>query len=336
MNKTIRKIRKKKEREHRKAIDKHHDSIKRLYPRFEFRENGANPQFINIVKKATKQVDLADNRIFEGWERELYKKGKKHGGAYVNELLDSDGKDKTMYFLFKLGQLIYEIVGRERMLNWIPFHDFQVVPLGKKIIVEFHSLKSKSGPNGTIYYSEFEPKMKAGNSEKIVSFSRHAIEQICSRLVPFWQSYLGSGEAFGFFHNCTYFEPYSLPYGRGFTFYDKCNKEDWTYNYVKQLIGFPEPNKKYYYRVGYCPATIEGEFIKAKTLLFPGYRGTPELELIYDTVMPESTRKQFIEKAEKLDTRSLIETKDFSMIQWFHNNGIPQIIDTNKELYRYK
>lgn len=336
MNKTTRKIQKKKEREHRNAVDKHHNSIKRLYPRFEFKENGANPQFVNIIKKAAKQVDLADRSVFTEWEIELYKMGKKYGKSYINDFMTGEEKVKTMYFLLKIGQVIFNTIGQQQMLNWIPFHDFRVIPLGRKIIIEFYSLQSKPGPGGTIYYSKFEPKMKVGTSKKIVSFSRHAVEQICNRIVPRWQSYAGSGDAFGFLHSCVYFEPCRLPGGLGFTFYDRCTEEFWTNNYVKHLVGYPDPKKKYYYRIGYCPATIEGEFVKAKTLLFPGYRGTPELELLYDTVMPQSTRRQFIEKTEKLSTLNLVETGDFSMIKWFHDNGIPQIIDTNRVLYRYK
>lgn len=121
------------------------------------------------------------------------------------------------------------------------------------------------------YYSKRKPTIEIDGQQKIVGFSEHAVLQTCDRIAPRWKTYAGLGDVFPFFNNCVYFERSDLyPDQLGFTFYNRCFPRFWSYFYVHEL--FPEETAEtndYYFRVGYCPAVISGDFIKAKTLLFP-------------------------------------------------------------------
>lgn len=64
----------------------------------------------------------------------------------------------------------------------------------------------------------------------------------------------------------------------------------------------------YYFRVGYCPAVIEGDFIKAMTLLVPGYIGTPEYGTILRSSLGRDAKRQMITDATQMTMARLIET----------------------------
>ena len=90
-----------------------------------------------------------------------------------------------------------------------------------------------------------------------------------------------------------------------------------------------------YFRVGYCPILIEGNFAIAKTLLYPGYKKTPEYGCLMSSSLAESQKAEMLVKATKQDVASLRETNDFSCVQWFHNNGVPQVIQTREEIFAH-
>ncbi|WP_055077277.1 hypothetical protein [Pseudanabaena sp. 'Roaring Creek'] len=74
----------------------------------------------------------------------------------------------------------------------------------------------------------------------------------------------------------------------------------------------------------------------AKTLLFPGYSKTPEYECILNLDLPENERKSLFKKITKQDAKSLLETGDFSLIKWLHENTIPQVVQMDKKVYDHE
>jgi hypothetical protein len=90
---------------------------------------------------------------------------------------------------------------------------------------------------------------------------------------------------------------------------------------------------KPYFRVGYCPIVFDGEFIIAKTLLFPGYSQTPEYEYIVSSNLSKFDKELLQEKSKLQDAKFLFETGDFSTIQWLHTNTIPQVIQMEGLIY---
>ena len=150
--------------------------------------------------------------------------------------------------------------------------------------------------------------------------------------MPGWQTYTGLGDAFAFFDQCVHFEPSSLPNGQlAFTFYDQCKRGFFSWKYVENILGEGiEDDGHYYHRVGYCPAVIEGDFIKATTLLFPGHRNTPEHRLVWASDVPVEVKTQ----AEDMDGAWLRATNDFRLLKFFHQRGVPQVIHDERDFFR--
>ncbi len=124
----------------------------------------------------------------------------------------------------------------------------------------------------------------------------------------------------------------------GFPFFDNCNDKGFIqYWYVLDVLGEERKNPKAtaYYRVGYCPAEVHGDFVKAKTLLFPGFKGTPEYGLILNSNLPQEQKAKMMADAYNLDATHLYESQDFSLIKWFHDNGQWQVVQMMHTVFDY-
>jgi hypothetical protein len=216
----------------------------------------------------------------------------------------------------KLGHLIFSLIPQDELRKWIPYHDVQILPAGPKILVSFRSLRTVKAPGGTIYHSRFKPIIDISGQRKIVGFSQHAIERICQRIVPRWHTYLGMGNAFAFFDQCVQFDRSDLRDGQlAFTFYDQCRKGLSSWRFVEEVLGEDtEDDKHYYYRVGYCPAVIEGDFINAKTLLFPGHRNTLEHHLVWAALQHTVGHPERLQKRLRQAIRSQRKTRKVPQI----------------------
>ena len=91
-----------------------------------------------------------------------------------------------------------------------------------------------------------------------------------------------------------------------------------------------------YHRVGYCPAFLDEArgFITLGTLLCPGYRKTPEYGLLQASALPVDEKTRLERLAVEHSRDNLLGSQDFSAIKWFHENGIPQLIQTHEPVYR--
>jgi hypothetical protein len=224
---------------------------------------------------------------------------------------------------------------REQLL---PMNDVLFAPRGWEIYVVFRRLLRAKGPGGTIYYSRRQPTLEINGTPKVVAFSKHAIARTCERLKPRWKSsYAALGDVFAFFDQCMYFERCDLHRGQlAFTFYDECKQGFVAFRYVEDVLGLenldPKSGKPYH-RVGYCPAVIDGDFIKGKTLLFPGYASTPEYNAILRSSLSYAEKRQMTEKAKRLDSETLYTSQDFRLIKWFHDNGVPQVVHLHGRVF---
>jgi hypothetical protein len=195
-----------------------------------------------------------------------------------------------------------------------------------------------------VYYSQLKPKVLIDNNEYIVAFSRHAVERICERCVGQYDHYAGAGDAFAFLSSCSKFDV--IPQGPNgnrnylITFYDSCVPGFTEYKYLKGVKDDVNDYREYCYRVGYCPVSLNQGFASSKTLLTPGMRGTPEDFLL---------KRSGIGRMEKIEIRKSVERtiskriwafeQDFSAMKWFHDNGVPQVMEIDTPLFnidRYK
>jgi len=311
---------------------------RRDFPDFVYQENGAPPQFIELIKTAVKEIDFRNRKLFHPGETAFFRLSKHVGPGLLASLVDAgeEGKALGMHFLFKLGHLVFSLVPPDQLKRFIPYHDVQFLPRGRDVLVVFRSLRQQRTPHGTIYYSRHRPTVEIDGERKIVGFHRHAIERTCSRVVPHWDTYTGLGDAFAFFDQCVHFERADFPDGQlAFTFFDECRKGFFSYRYVEEVLGDnADPSGHYYYRIGYCPAVPRGTFVAAKTLLYPGQYPTPESNLVWYSDLPFEDKRRISEQLQRYDANTIRETGDFTLVKFFHDHGIPQVIHSQNEFYK--
>ncbi len=304
------------------------------FPGFTWRTDGAPDRFVQAVRQAVETLDFRDRNIFPEQVAEIYKAAKRFGGALAMPVVANGIVQPAALALgMHLGQVIFDRIPGLPM--WIPFNDVQFVPRGRDIVVEFRSLRQAKGPGGMTYYSRHKPTLDIDGRKKIVGFSEHAVRQICDRVVPTWRTYRGLGDAFAILDQCVHFERTDLHGGQvAFTFYDQCFYGFFSGAYVDEVLGSWDGRSKcYYYRVGYCPAVVDGDFVKAKTLLFPGHRSTPEYTMIGRLALPHEEKERMRAEARKTNIQRLRDTRDFSLVKWFHDNGIPQVVYSTEQFH---
>jgi hypothetical protein len=315
-----------------------------LYPVFEFENDDAvPPEWIELVRTHVNQIRFDDPNSFNSSDRDLFKQVKRFGAERA--LFDFEAKvpeDQkhlaAAYFAMKLGNVLFTHIPRDRLLNFIPFCDVIVAPRGTHIVVRTRALLKAKGSGGTVYYSKHQPTIEINHKQKIVGFSTHAVRDKhdrCDRHTPGWDRYSGLGDAFGYYNDCVYYEKASLSDNQlAFTVYGKCVPGFVSSRFVIEILGKPcERDARYYHRAGYFPAVIEGDFIKALTFLLPGYSQTPEYQLIESADLSESVKQRMKQQAREMNMHYPQTTGDFSLLKWFHENGVPQIIETDMTIF---
>lgn len=155
-----RKRRKQKAHQRADAKKKYQAGQRRLYqekfPGFVYEEDGAPPEFVKLVQRGIKQIDFRDPRLFTPHEIKLYKLGKQYGGIVIVEFLRQTEDDPLtqMATMCKLGHLAFSKIPQKELRKWIPFHDVQIMPAGRKIQVSFRSLRTATSPGGTTWIAQ--------------------------------------------------------------------------------------------------------------------------------------------------------------------------------------
>ena len=154
----------------------------------------------------------------------------------------------------------------------------------------------------------------------IVAFSDHAMARASERRCPGWPSYAALGDSFAFFDQCLEFEPCILHGGHfAFTFWETASPGFKKHSLAQYVLGESDDEAEYSFRVGYCPAVIEGDYFKAKTLLFPGYAGTPEYGLIVGSGLPGARRSELVSLTKRLDAEQCLTDEGAALMKWFQD-----------------
>lgn len=339
---SLRKRKKQKARERsiakRKVAVAERQRYVRSYPQFiSLDADEADPYFVAHVERAARSIDLRDRSLFSDSESKLYRHIKKYGPDFMKQLIEAMADDPVMQAIWgsKLGSVIFSRIPRDRLLSYIPYNDVQVLFGGHDIFLKFRSLRQQSGRNGIVYYSRRRPSLDIDGVPKVVGFSRHAIERVCERIVPRWENYAALADAFAFFDQCLHFEKCELHNGQlAFTFFAECKDGYLSEQFVNEVLGRQiENGQNFYYRVGYCPAVIEGEFVKATSLLPPGFRGTPEFTAIVQADIPRWEKNSMLQQATTMDLDRVKLEGDFGLIKWFHEAGVPQVVESEAPYY---
>ncbi|MCL1491999.1 MAG: hypothetical protein M1G31_14800 [Pseudanabaena sp. Salubria-1] len=313
------------------------------YPKFIFENEGADLEFSQIIKEIVQAFDF--NEIPDEL-KPIYKNIKKLGYWKAIEPVKKEfhlGESMGTYVVLGfLCEAFFKKFPKDKFDQYFPFNDFELSPRDNDIVVQCLSLKKFNSSRGIRYYSTQEPTIEIENIRYIVTFTRHSIEQICDRIHPNWKIHSALGDVYAYLEKNLYFEFCKLRDGSpALTFYDLCGDDKffWHYQYVDKVFGKKSiilGKGKPYFRVGYCPLAFEGNFAVAKTLLFPGYSKTPEYECILNLNLPENERKSLLKRIKKQNAKSLLETGDFSLIKWLHENTIPQVVQMNNKIYNHE
>lgn len=320
----------------------HHRKGWKLYPSFTYPQRKSEiayvpEHFIELVKEAVRTLDFTDDSLFDDRERAFYQLVKTIGfGDAFDEVFGDPGEHTAefLHFIARIGQYIYDYIdGAGKFRTYLPYCDAQVIidKAGKNFAVYFDALLSRSTPDGRMYYSKNMPKVIIDKQEIKISFSRHAIERICERTCG-KMNYCGMGDAFNYFTNLVSFESCYLPNNQpAVSFFDYCAPKFFSGSYVKQVLGEKVVEEKHKYRVGYCPVDFFDGYAKAITLLTPGMRGTPEYKVLKQAKLNRQEKLDIEESANNsAKLCDLAETQDFRAIKWFHDNGIPQVVEFEK------
>lgn len=307
-------------------------AAKHEFPRFVFVPREADPGFVELVREAVKTIDFRDEAAFQPWERDVYRRVKQAGSrvAYAEfEAAVAGRKDAHLFkvsYALNLGRIVMGRIPTPTLLQHIPFNDVLFAPRGDQIVVYFRALRRAKGTGGTVDYSRNEPKVVVGGERLTVAFSRHAIERAGLRLSYQWPSYGASGDVFAFFDQCLHFEVCELHGGHpAFTFWENCHPDFWSYGLAEKVMGERfVAGEKYCYRVGYCPAVVEGGFLKAKTLLYPGYASTPEYSAMSRAGLPADRRRAMLGQAKDMTMKRAVDEGN-DLARWFQAQGVEQI-----------
>jgi hypothetical protein len=310
----------------------------REFPEIVMVPNEAPADFVEAVRQAAKLIDFRCRDDFPEWEANHYRKIKSDGkqARFQVRLTKEQESDPsfdrkgyaehcTLHFAYNLGEQIFRRIPPDILLRHIPYNDVFFVPEGTQIRGVFRSLKRAKGPGGTVYYSRHRPKMVIEGREYTVAFSAHALQRMCERLTYVWPSYAQLGELFAFVDQCEEFEPADID-GPAFTMFNQCIRGSWQEDIVRGVFEDAfDPEADYRIRLGYFPVVLEGEFAKAKTLLYPGFKGTPEHRAIHAASIEWPLKRQLLEIAEQLEIRSMLNPHIADILRWFQENGVEQV-----------
>lgn len=309
------------------------------FPEFDVQENGAPPQFVKAVKDTIRKINFLDRREFQPWETAFFKMLKQGGSKGLYEWCNAEDERKrqvAFHFLSRLQRLVLSRIPQDELRRWSPYHGVDTSPLGRKILVTFDSLLSEPSPNGTIYFSRYQPKLKIDGQNRRVGFSGHAITRVCDRALSAADPVAVFDAAFILINRCVHYERADLCDGQlAFSFFFPCLPCSFNEVFVEAVLGrSAKQDGNYYYRLGYCPAVIERDFIVAKTLLFPGYQPTPESRLVWNSDVSFEQKKRLSQLIQDFERVSEWSKDDLGHFKFFHEQGIPQVIETDIEFYK--
>jgi hypothetical protein len=248
----------------------------------------------------------------------------------------SNGKNETVRvaFHFLISDILFKELAKQNLLEkYIPYNSVYITPEDNQFFVSFKGMFSQKIVNyGTIYYPSHKPTLEINGKKLIIGLTTHAIHRISERCVYDWRTYGGAGDVFTFFNNCENFELIKDEKRNRdqyyFSIYEKCTKGFFSENYPKMILDRIDSTKVYYYRIGYCPIAVNGNFACGKTMLPPGMRGTPEDKLLKESNLSREEKSKIYKSAENAFLFSnLVSSHDFTGLKWFHDNGVPQVIE---------
>jgi len=238
-----------------------------------------------------------------------------------------------------LGDWIFRQLPKQYTESPLPYYFFQVGPKGRGFVLSFKFLPRTDLEYQRIWHSACDPTVEIRGRDYRVGFTKHVFERACQRMsLTQPVDYIGMRAINGHFQSCVYYEHVLLENGQdALRLFGPCVYEigDIYMRDVAQLKQADMTTGEWFFLIGYCPVELADEgFAIGLTLLFPGYKNTPEAALVKRTRMHP---KLFAElQAASFDNSlgAVYMTKNLKPLRWYHYNGVPQVVRLEKPLYR--
>jgi hypothetical protein len=251
-------------------------------------------------------------------------------------------QEATLPQMLHFGTWVFEHLPKKYTARFDPEHFFRIDNHGNAMLVSFTLMDCIEDKDQRIYIPQWKPTVQMQGVEWQVGLYSHALDRLCSRLVP--QHSITYSNCVDVFHrfsqNLLRFMPTSLADGQealrvdfspplGTVFYD-------TYAaWVRKVLDLPDAHdfsrdKWRAIVLGYLPLHIQGRYARAKTFLLPGFTKTPEHALGLQKAT-SSAERQLLRAMTDEDSRTFDLTGDtIAAIKWYHDNGVPQICVLDK------
>ncbi|MBW4463607.1 MAG: hypothetical protein KME47_25695 [Nodosilinea sp. WJT8-NPBG4] len=318
------------------------------FPDFLLRRKRGNPDFVKIVEK---ELDGFEFLSLPKHEAELFKLLKKVGldSLLIASFLTGNisGLNSfntyTHYLLMNaIGTYVYQKVTSDIHLKYYPDNYVSFYPYrdGSKILVQFDSLLRGQMRGQTFFYSKLKPRIKIEGKKYIVAFTQHMIDRVYERTAIDQKNYTSLGDIFSLLaaYNPHHLELCTLNNGQpAISFWGPCGKPPfWHSHYIPYVLGKLVPGGgDALFRLGYSPIVLHDDFAVAKTLLYPGYKSTPEYALLQSSSFSKYEKEEMQNKSTNQDALRVVKDLDFSCIKWFHDNGITQVKQSRHELFNH-
>jgi hypothetical protein len=326
-----------------------------LYPKILLEPDSGDPEFVSTVANIVRDFDFENPAICSLGKRRLYQMFREVGLFEMIRRLDISMQEASQHgfnkhdvedavlgpLLLDLGKWIFARLPDAYRAAPLPFAYYFVYPGDRDLRVYFSFLPSTTSPHGTIYFSPLKPTVAFGGGEWKVGFFRHAIERICERLCPGEEiGYAHFNSCAMYFRACSYYEPLELPDGQhAIRLLQACDAYVDGENdpYVTEVLGLarhPGKSTQLYRVLGYCPVAFVGPRAVAKTFLYPGYRNTPEDQLVRKAPLSREKRQDLLEIASDNRAVKVHRDRGIEAIKWYHDNGVPQVFELDRNIFQ--
>jgi hypothetical protein len=189
---------------------------------------------------------------------------------------------------------------------------------------------------GDAYYAPTRPPIRFDDKAKVVAFRKHAINRIRERIYGGELDYGRTGSFHQRLQEHHRFEPVLLYTGQqAFAFWTQARTGILYGNsnglrFLQALAPNRDTRKDYWYLLGYCPVTVHHGFAVAQTLLYPGFKNTPEYGLIMNTDISFLEKRDMLARVQEWEEGHNEAQTDMDLVRWFHEHGSPQIMATDR------
>jgi hypothetical protein len=229
-----------------------------------------------------------------------------------------------------IGNAVFTLLGADAVAQWCPHHMFSVEPSrsGHAWSITVDALQTVTGARGQVRYMSAKcPRVGLRKRRLPLAFSVHAMQRLAERNTLGTGDYTDTRSTFNLIRGARDFDVVRSAPGQWLVaLFWPCVYGYATWQFAESILPTRRPDVSYKFRFGYLAVEEEGGYWVAKTFLPPGYVGTPEYTRLSQARLPTSTKARLLAQCQDLSFERLCCTMDMTVLKWFHEHGIPQVI----------